>query len=258
MKKLSQITESVWGNIRNKSLGNEIRLEDGKKVTTCLGIDVVLKNPECFYDSLIKDILSRTIRDYDVGIVSPKEIQLTPDEMVNVRHWEAPYTFLIYDGLYGTSLVANFTTYEEICENDSDFSSDFIESDYQAICKCVATKLKEINDYFTHVPSDASVIGGDRNDAEKYIRENQLCLISENDMYYWICEYGDDYEPIGRSYIDDFMDSIIAEFPELDDEKFLYWNFSNNGGRFIGLPINFNNVMNIEKYVEFTKRWFNV
>ena len=257
MKKLSQITESVWGDIRKKSLGENPRLETGKKVKTCLGVDVIVRNITEKYDELIKDMLSRTRSGYDIGILSPRDLNLSPEEMKNVRDWSAPYKHLIYDGQFGTSLIANYYTYEEITDWDEEFKEEFSEDDYMTICKCVSTKLKEIGDCFEYVPQnkDVCVIGEESKLAEQYEGEEQFGLVDEGTVFSWECSQEGEYGPIGSTYLDDFKESIIYEFPELEDEVFLFWSFGNQGVN-IAIPMNVNNVMNIRKYVEFTKKWF--
>lgn len=265
MKKLSEINESVWGDMRKRAEGTEIRTEEGKKVHTCIGVDVILKNPDCNYDTLIKDIIGGEYGyhfEYGVGIVSPKDLNLTPDEMVNVRKWEAPYTYLIYDGQHGTSLIANFWSYSDIInfELDNEFDEQYIEEDYISICRCVATKLKEVGDVFCYVPRNKSYLidlDARSEDVDRYTGECQLLLINEGDVYSWICDHEEEYDnPLGNTYLDDFKESIISEYPELKDDDFICWEYNNYGGAYIALPLTVNNLNNIRKYIEFTKKWF--
>lgn len=256
MRKLS---ESIWGDLRKKSLGQEVRSEDGKKVPTCLGIDVVLKKPDSLYDRFIKEILARKYSDCSMGILSPRDLNLSPDEMKNVRNWEAPYTYLIYDGAHGTSLIANFYTYSDLLENDPSYE-DYPEEDYIQLCRCIATKLKEIGDCISYVPRNKTFTPDGRNDeTESYEGECQLKLIDEGDVYQWECDNREEYEnPFGNTYLEDFQESLISEFPELEDEIILCWAYSNYGGCSIAIPISADNVMNVRKYKDFTKKWFEV
>ena len=117
MKKLSKITESIWSDIQDRSSGKVIRKEDGVKVHTCIDVDIYLKNASDSYcDDLIKEILNYndSYVDYKVGILSVRDKAYSPEEMKNIRTFEAPYAYLIYDGIHGTSLVAEFWTYDEM------------------------------------------------------------------------------------------------------------------------------------------------
>ena len=64
MKKLSKIDESAWGEMRKRSSGKVIRNEDGKIVHTCLGIDIIIKNQDCNYDELIKELRKGYVMDF--------------------------------------------------------------------------------------------------------------------------------------------------------------------------------------------------
>ena len=271
MKKLSNITESVWGDIRRRGNGAEVKKEDGKKVHTCLGVDITIKQADCDYDGLIKDIIVGN-NEYEFGIQNRKymyEVQkLTPDEMINVRKFEAPYDYLIYDGLHGTDLYACFSSYSELLEFnlDDEFSDKYCEEDYISVCRAIATKVKEIGDCFVFVPSGKSMMldYGKRKDEDdhsyryridtsKYERDYGLELISEEDVYYWTSSHtyedGDD--------LLSFKEDIIDEFPELIDMDFVCWNYHNDNGYFIAIPAyNINNILNIRKYREFAKKWF--
>ena len=267
----SPMFESVWNDIRRRGIGADIKQEDGRKVTTCLGVDITLKQADCDYDGLIRDIVVGK-NEYEFGIHDRKYmyevVKLTPDEMINVRKCEAPYDYLIYDGLNGTDLYACFSSYDELLEFqlDDEFQDKYCEEDYISICGCIATKLKEIGDCFVWVPSrkpmmldygkrkdEDSYSYRDRIDTSKYESDYMLELISEEDVYYWTSshpyEEGDD--------LLSFKEDIIDKFPELDDMDFVHWNYHNNNGYFIAIPAyNINNILNIRKYREFAKKWF--
>lgn len=253
MKKLSQINESIWSDIHKRSNGSEIRKEDGRKVHTCIGIDVTLKNPECDYDTLIRDLIelnSEYHSEYGVGVVNQRDINLTPDEMINVRKWEAPYCYLIYDGNHGTSLFANFWSYDEIIdfELDNDFGENYLEDDYIAICKCVATKLKEVGDCLSLIPRRNSSVYKRKDNP--YEGEFALKLIDEADVYNWAIERSDDYY-----WFEDYVEYMIDTFPELKDTDFITWTYYD--GANIAIPYtSISNLMNYNKYREFTKTYF--
>ena len=255
MKKLSQITESVWNDIRKRGNGAEIKQEEGRRVTTCLGIDITLKQADCDYDGLIHDIIVGK-NEYEFGIQNARDVKCTPDEMINVRKFQAPYDYLIYDGGHGTDLIACFSSYDELIEFqlDDEFQDKYCEEDYISICRAIATKMKEIGDSLVYIPSGKSfMLGTDRQDTSEYERDYGLELISEYDVYYWMCSHS--YEE-GDDLLS-FKEDIIGEFPELKDQDFIAWSYTNNGGCYIAIPTyDINNILNIRKYQEFAKKWF--
>ena len=256
------IGESLFGSMTDKGRGEIIKKEDGAKVHTCLGVDIILKNPNCDYNGLIHDIVVGGDNEYEFGIQKLNDMPYTPDEKVNVMKFKAPYDYLIYEGGHGTDLVATFSSYSEILEFnlDDDFEDEYCEEDYISICRGIATKVKEIGDCFDYVHyGKTSAIGDDKKpndkktDTYKYEGGFVLELISETDVFYWSIDNDDNL----TESLNHFKDDIIYEFPELEDTDFLYWNYNNNGGCFIAIPAyNINNLLNIRKYREFTKKWF--
>lgn len=253
MKKLSNINESVWTDIHRRSNGAQIRKEDGKKVSTCLGVDIIIKDSSCDYNHWIKEILTADPNiSYGVWIDLEKYANLTPDEMINVRKFEAPYNYLIYDGAHGTSLIAGFYSYSEIEEYEYEIGECVSEEDYISICKGIATKLKEVGEYFSHVPTSRNsyIINSNQNKlSTSYDGNYELKLIDETDTYNFFIENE-------NLDINDFIYDICHEFKELEDEDFIGWSFYD--GINIAIPLNYNNLVNFQKYEKFTKEWFAV
>ena len=257
MKKLSKITESVWSDIRDRSNGVSIKREDGKKVNSCIG-DIILRNIGYDYNKLIQDIISGDGNSDIYSFSISNERNFSTDEMKNIRSWEAPYAYLVYDGRYGTSLVASFSSYNEILdfELDDEFANECVEDDYISICKCISKKIQEVGQYIEYVPSRQSTIIGSKNQKNNYNNEYgddyHLLLISENLVFYWECE-NEDYAQY--DYLGDYKEDMISEFPELKGEDFICWSYRD--GCNIALPLhNFNNLTNFKKYREFTQNWF--
>jgi len=253
MKKLSKIlSESVWGSMLDRSTGDGIRKEDGKIVHTCLGVDIVIKNPDCEYDKHIKELIDHSMdTDYGVTIVNVQEKAYSWEELANARKFGAPYVYMIYDGGHGTDLLAEFWTYDEIqdFDLDDDFAEILSEDDYISICRGIATKLKEVGGDLSRVPRRDSGTLGHKTPDKDYKGEYVLKLISEEDVFNWEATYDIDYD-----YVDEFLEDIFNKFPELEDVDFITWTFYN--GANIGLPLNYNNLINFKKYQEFTKNWF--
>lgn len=245
--------ESVWSDIQDRSTGDVVRKEDGSKVTTCLGTEIFLKNPQCDYDEIIKSMFEKE-SGYELSIENIHQTNITPDEMVNVRKWEAPYVYLIYEGGHGTDLLVDFYPYTDILdwELDDQFENDVVEDDYISICKGVATKLKEIGDCFVYIPLNKGYTLNTKH-SSRYGGDYELLLVDESTVYNWLVDVDDEY--IQEHFLDEFRESMINEFPELAKTDFIIWSYQD--GCNIGIPMfDLNNIMNIRKYREFAEKWF--
>ena len=257
-----KITESIWSDMQDRSSGEVRRKEDVVKVHTCIDVDIYLKSTSDFnYDDLIKKILNYndSYVDYKVGILSVRDKAYSTEEMKNMRAFEAPYAYLIYDGRYGTSLVAEFYTYDEMKDFKLDnFEDRICEEDYISICKGIATKLKEIGGSIEYLPrNNTSYIGNKKNNMN-YEGDYVLQLIDESDAYNWEIEYVDKYGEGSTTFsLDDYKESMIDAFPELDDVVFITWSYNNYACN-IGIPITATTVKNFKKYKEYTKNWFTI
>lgn len=251
MKKLSKIQESVWANLHSRGIGETIREEDGQKVHTCLGVDIIIQDGGVDYDGITKALLNR---EDNSDICNPRYMGWTQEEMTNIRNWEAMYAYLIYDGKYGDSLVVEFKTYDEFME---DFENEFdvSEEDYISICKGVATALKEVGRNL----SDGKV--SNKNNTlhqghykssycDSYSEAYCLVLIDERRESSWEADNKDaDWT--------DFLTDLVDQFPELNDIGVVSWTYSNNG-IYIGVPVLSDTLINFKQYKEFTEKWFNL
>jgi hypothetical protein len=255
--------ESIWSDIQDRSAGEVRRKEDGVKVHTCIDVDIYLKNvSDSYYDEFIKEILdyNNSYIEYRVVIMNTRDKAYSWEEMKNIRAFEAPYTYLIYDGGHGTDLVTEFLTYDEMKDFDlDDFEDRVIEDDYISICKGIATKLKEVGGDIKYLPRNkGSFIGKTNEKISDYDGDYVLQLIDESDVYDWEIKYTDKYgEGSTASSLDDYKECMIDTFPELDDVDFITWSFNDYACN-IGIPITATTVKNFKKYKEYTKNWFTV
>lgn len=258
MKKLSKLNEGIWGDVLDRSVGEKIKQEDGKIVHTCLGVDIYLKNAsDPYYEELIKEILNYndSYIEHRVAILNTRDKTYSWEEMKNIREFEAPYAYLIYDGGHGTDLITEFYTYDEMKEFDlDDFEDRVPEENYISICKGIATKLKEVGEDIKYLPRNkGSFIETKYDNISNYDSDYILQLIDESNVYDWEI-YG---EESTDTYLEDYKESMINTFPELDDVVFIIWSFNNYACN-IGIPITATTVKNFKKYKEYTKNWFTV
>ena len=245
----SILEESTWNDIRKQSSGSQVRKEDGERVKTCLGNYCIIKNPNAKYDEAIKYLIDKyPSSDYcTLSIMKASDAGKSRDEMINISKGVAPYDYYIYEGLYGTSLLVCFFSYDELEEFGDDLVSCFdMEDDYISVCKCVANKLKEVGENIEYVPRSAYMLSESSFTASKYQGEYAFLLLDENSYYNWIL---DDEE---RNYRE-FIDAIKHKFKELEDEDFIGWSYRD--GINIAIPINHYNLVNLKKYLEYTEKW---
>ena len=239
MKKLSNIMESIWSDMQDRGTGEIEKRETFIKE----------------YNSAVQYILDRFYDDDTVMyVVNIRDSRYTPDEMVNIRKWTAPYTFMIYEGGHGTDLILDFEPYDVLKENEYELCELVSEKNYPEICKGIAKMMKEIGDHISYVHSRAWIIPGNY-DISKYQYNYIFELISENDVSYWASEE----ENQDRSrYDSDFIHDIQNRFPALKYQDFIGWSFNNYGGMYFGIPISYDNLMGLKDYIEYTQKWFEV
>ena len=256
MKKLSQITESLWADVQNQASGNTIKQED--MTLTCLGVYIHLEDKNCNYDGVIKDMINDYIReDYcNMFINNIQNVRYSLDELKNIRKWEAPYAFMIYEGGHGTDLIMSFTSYDDLMEIEDDICDCVSENDYKAICKGIAEKFKEFGENLQYIhtnPNHFWIIEGDGKISD-YHQIYVFELIDEGSTTYWAAEEEND----GRDYTHDFIEDICDTFDSIQYEDFIGWSYNNYGGISIGIPINFDNLINVKEYIDYAKKWFAV
>ena len=167
-----------------------------------------------------------------------------------------PYNQIFDGDARSTTLYTSFATYSDLEDFflDDEFTNEYSEKDYVSICRCIATKLKEIGEYLEFVPLNnhsVSTISDSSTKISDYKQEFQLRLIDESSVYSWVCD-NEDFD----DFLTVFEDDIVNEFPELKDEDFIIWNYNNYGGCYIAIPLTIDNMNNIKKYAEYTKSWF--
>jgi len=256
MKKLSKIDESVWGGILDRGTGEINRKEYGKKVHTCIDIDIYIKDSSCQYDKYIKHIL-----DYDnyklpcricIGFERISNPTYTPEDLAKMKNFEMPYDYVLDEYTKPKNefdyLVAWFWKYNEFMDHNT--NADITEDDYMSICRGIAIKLKEIGNRIEHMPGNKTNIIGQDGVSSKY-SNFALKLMDEKNTFHWKHAHN------GKSLLD-YKEDMIHEFPELKDVDFLMWPFNQFPYVNIGLPITSVTVKDFKKYEEYTHNWFTV
>lgn len=264
MKKLSNIEESIWSDMEERGAGEVTKKEDGEKVHTCIGEDVYLMDPKCDYDGLIKALFNKQYT-YKVEISKLEHQPLTPERRISIKNNEDPYIFILGPGGRGTNKIAKFWGYDEITEFelDPDFINKYEEKDYMNICTCIGKKLQEFGDYIEFTSSKAEIYGIEHHD-DVYGSTYNWKIVAGPDFKEWQLRNtnpSSDPDMAARKIIDLFIEAIRKEFKELEDEDIII----NKGGigyniyvPFISLTDSISNIVNLQKYIDFSKNWFKV
>ena len=264
MKKLSNIMESIWSDMQDRGTGDVNKKEDGVKVHTCIDEDVFLINPNCDYNGLIKALFNKQYT-YVVEISKLEHQPLSAERRASIKNNEDPCIFLLKDAGAGTHLIAIFWSYDDITEFelDPDFINQYEEKDYMNICFCLGKKLQELGEYLDFTTSKAEIYGIEHHD-DVYGSTYNWRIVTGLDFQEW--QYrntkpSSNPDMAARKIIDLFVKDLRDEFTELNDEDIIV----SKGGigyniylPFISLTDSINNIVNLQKYIDFSKKWFEV
>jgi hypothetical protein len=249
MKKLSvSLKESRFVDLINKKFTGERRKEDGKKVKTCLGTEIFLKNPESDYNGLIKDMFRLyPSLGFTIGSV-PYNVNFE-----DLKNFKIPYKYLVYEDKYRISLMSEFTPYSD-CEDElkkwHEIDNEF---DYDEICRGISEKIKEVGELIVLIKFDDDCV--DDYEIDNYDWKYHLLLIDEDTVSNWYYKYIDESDE--TNYLEKFEDEIRDQYPELKHTDFIVWDYNVQYYN-ISLPLNINNLNNIKEYYEYAKKWFKV
>ena len=234
------INEGFLSKTYDRYRTGELRKEDGQKVKTVFGIEIVLHNPNYNYDKLIEYMLDAPSDD-DMGIDidslgNYEGINNGRQIIAGIKKGDDPYRYLI-DGHY----VASFDSYEDVKDFDiSELDIDVLdEHDYIQIIKSIVEVLKQ-----TDLEKS--------NERTSYGSEVCLLLMDESKEWDYECKMNDTTR-------DFFWDDFKSWFEEkFEDAELKTWSY-NNYGSSIGVSVNYNNLLNyqemkseVEEYYKYT------
>ena len=223
------ISEGLWNKGLNRTKNNEVRKEEGKKVKTSIGTEIFIRNTDCDYEQLIKDILDSPSDEFGpdfeyIGNINKKE---TKQKIINGEFEDA---FMIDKYLY-----VEFTSYEDMVDNDYLDPDEFSEKDYNSIINGIAEAFK--NKEFERKK--------DNSYSSKYV----FLLINESDISYYESELSED---VLEYYYDDFKEYFSDNFPDIELEYWSYNNYATN----IGMEINYDNLLKYDEVKEWVVSFF--
>ena len=133
------IREGFLSKTYDRYRTGEVRKEDGRKVKTSIGVDIVIKDSSCDYEWFIKEILRGVNGNVDFFVRFDSTKNFNADEMKNIRNNTAPYDYLVCD-----NVVAGYPGYEELIENSVTDEDELSEDDYISIIRGISKRLSEV------------------------------------------------------------------------------------------------------------------
>ena len=225
---VKHIKEGFLAKTLSRSKTGELRKEEGKKITTKLGTQVVIGDLNCDVDKIIKTICNEGGFPWSIYSYQIKELsEFSGEQKKKILSGVSDYNFLL-DGKH----VICFKHHDELKVKEGESPN---EGDYESILKTIVEALKKTN----------MVVKGrrcwfvliDKNDSRKI----QQRLIRDDEQDY------------GEYIVDDFKDKLRDKCPESIRLDIMTWNNDT-------IVINFNyfTLLNYEKILRFTKRFFKI
>ena len=231
------INEGFWKDGIKRAKNNDVRRENGVKVKTSLGVDIVLQNPDYDYESLIKDILSGGDGGHPLDLDIDFFRNYTAANRTKVLEGENEYVFLISSNNMREKIALAFGDFDEMKETSTIFDNDDIsKEDYLAICKGIADALSQKDMEWGRPDGSTS-------------SSMFFLLMSENEVYHMIC----DLEEYGREFD---LYELTSEFKEaFPDCNLVAWSWNNNACA-LGLVIDYDNLIHYFDCMEFVSSYF--
>ena len=242
------LEEGLWKSGIERSRTGILRKENGKKVVTDLGVEIVLKNHECTnYNDIIMMILNNHPDLYDVEEMN--QLSLSLDKKKKIMDGTSDDYFLVDSPKSRYPYVVYFTPYQTVCDDYYDVTKYCSEEDYNSICKGIAESMKDIKYEFASWGS-----GGNGETVALLVDEGMV--EDRFDEYLTWCESveDDDKSDIYRNFINEYEESFENEFPRCGSE-FVKWSYNGNATN-IGLELNYDTIKNYQAYRNFTQEWF--
>lgn len=229
------ISEQLWSKGIKRSQAGTLRKEDGIKVKTDLGIEIIIRNTDCDYNQLIMDIMDSVEGEYGPSFDSFNNIQDDNDYKKSILDGTCKFSFVIRDNPHDR-LIVTFEEYNYMVDYDYINPDEFSEDDYYSIIKGIAEALKTVNI--------------ERTNKGRYVSEYAFLLMDESNVYDFECNLSENTVEI---YFDDFKDYFEDTFPDVDLEFWSYNNYANN----IGLKINYNSLKQFNECKKFIDDYYN-
>lgn len=223
---VKHIKEGFLAKTLSRSKTGDLRKEEGKKITTKLGTQLIIGNLDCDVDKTIKTICNDGVWgrfSYQIMELS----EFSGEQKKKILSGESDYRFLL-DGKH----VMCFKHYDDLKVKEDE---SLYEGDYKSILKTIVEALKKTNMRVKDGKCWFVLI--DKNDSKKI----QQRLIRDDEQDY------------GEYIVDDFKDKLRDKCPENIRLDIMTWNNDT-----IVINYNYFTLLNYEKILRFTKRFFKI
>ena len=221
------ISEGLWNKGLNRNKINNLRKDQGHKVKTCLGSELIVKNDFFDYDGLIKAMLNGASACEYFHILS-----------LNVFEGEIDEKY-IYN--LPNNVIIEFETYERLKLYDVEFLEECDENEYINVCKLIVDVFKSKEVYYN-----------------TYHKEDDV-----NESYFILYKF--DREYIDNKFngtLDNALDvyrDYWSKVRNISGCKNLTYNMyiDKNDMQYVGVAVEWNSYKNYKKLVDFTQKYFN-
>ena len=223
------VNEGFLSKTINRSKSGDLRHEDGKKVMTSLGVEMIVKN-NCDYEWFIKEICDHTdIRLQDLKMLIFHLRDYSTYEQKNIKSGTLDYVHMLPN-----NLVASFPEYDGLVDNSVFDEDELSEEDYISICKCIVESLQDKNIVYAY-------------------NVHMFKLVDE-DMLLNVWEKRRKQEENGKEFVNTIFDDFESELHNHFSKDVIAHIIENE----IYFVINHYSIVNYDEIEEFTYKWFGI
>ncbi|MCM1217706.1 MAG: hypothetical protein NC548_24705 [Lachnospiraceae bacterium] len=221
------VEEGFLSKTINRAKTGELRKEDGKKVMTEMGVEILLKNYDYDYEQLIRGILDG---EDDLGVDLDNVGNYPSGDQRDIKRGTCEYAFMV-----DNRIVANFQSYENLIEYEIVDGDELSRDDYIHIIEGIVEALKKTT--------------LDRKKGVGYDYECVFEFIDESDVF--------NYESELSEHVLDFLrDDFESGFEDtFEDAELEYWSY-NNYASSIGVRVSYDNLINYHKMRKYVQDFF--
>lgn len=223
------VNEGFLSKTINRSKSGDLRHEDGKKVMTSLGVEMIVKN-NCDYEWFIKEICDHTdVRFQDFKMMIFHLRDYSPYEQKNIKSGTLDYVHMLPN-----NLVASFPDYDGLVDNSVTDEDELSEEDYISICKCIVESLQDKNIVYAY--------------------EVHMFKLVDEDMLLDVWKERGKQEENGKEFVNTIFDDFELELHNHFSKDAIAHIIENE----IYFVINHYSIVNYDEIEEFTNKWFGI
>lgn len=219
------IGEGFLSKTINRSKSGDLRHEDGKKVMTSLGVEIIIQNSQCDYNGIIKKICNESniyCQLYESKIYFG-------DKKEKFQNDELPYDYWL-DNKHGI----RFSRYEDLIRKEKNFLSDTSLEDYVSILRCIVEVLRK-----TRFEIDFHQL--------KFVLMNESEIAKSNQELKRLDEL-----EYGEYIFDDYKDTM---YDKKCKGKYVYIE---NKNKKIYINFSYFTLLNYDKILKYTHKFFKI